>query len=253
MEARLSDAKVLKLKSELSAMQARNKCTKREMLSLVGSLSFACKVIVPGRSFLSRLINLTCTVREMYHKLYLNKQVRKDLILWEKFLTSWNGRNFFLEKLTTPSEKIEFFTDAASTKGYGAYFQGRWFSAPWESHQLQYSMSAMELYPIVVSALVWGQMWERKRIVVHCDNEGTVGVINKGYCSKSPIAELLRELMFCSMTNNFQLKAVHIPGKKNIKADLLSRLQIHQFHQLFPEADQQPTVLPQSVLSLKTL
>ena len=41
--------------------------------------------------------------------------------------------------------------------------------------------------------------------------------------------------MFNSMSNNFTIKAEHIPGKKNIKADLLSRFQILDFRRLFPE------------------
>ena len=71
MEARLSEEKVKKLKVELEIFLHRKKCTKRELLSLVGSLSFACKVDSPGRPFLARLIKLSCTVKKMHHKVYL--------------------------------------------------------------------------------------------------------------------------------------------------------------------------------------
>ena len=55
-EARLSTEKVNKLGDTLTKFLGKNKCSKRELLSLVGSLSFACKVVVPGRAFLSRMI-----------------------------------------------------------------------------------------------------------------------------------------------------------------------------------------------------
>ena len=34
-------------------------CTKRELLSLIGLLQHAAKVVVPGRTFVRRLINLS--------------------------------------------------------------------------------------------------------------------------------------------------------------------------------------------------
>ena len=246
MEARLSTEKVLKLRNDIHVFSGRKKCSKRELLSLIGSLSFACKVIVPGRPFLARLISLSCTVKKLHYKVYLNKQVREDLSSWHMFLRSWNGKNFFLDQYTVQSSDIEFYTDAASTLGYAAYFQGAWFSLSWEKDQLNFSMSEMELYPIVVAASVWGTLWAGKRILVHCDNEGTVGIINKGYSNKGSIAHLLRQLMLTSMRWNFYLRAIHIPGKINIKADLLSRFQMSKFHQVTPEADLFPTFVKNS-------
>ena len=49
------------------------KCTKRELLSLIGKLSFLCKIVRPGRIFLCRLIDLSCTVKHNHHRIYINK------------------------------------------------------------------------------------------------------------------------------------------------------------------------------------
>jgi len=49
----------------VEAMRTRQdakKCKKRELLSLIGSLSFACKVVKPGRIFLRWLIDLASSV-----------------------------------------------------------------------------------------------------------------------------------------------------------------------------------------------
>ena len=161
-----------------------------------------------------------------------------------------NGKKFFLDVDTVQSPDLEFFTDAASSSGYDAYYKGSWFSVPWQPHQLKYAMSTMELYPIVVASFVCGSHWANKRILLHCDNEGTVAIINKGYSSTEPIANLLRNLTCKSMQHNFHLKAVHIPGKYNIKADLLSRFQIQKFLQIAPEATSHPTQLPALVMNL---
>ena len=109
-------------------------------------------------------------------------------------------------------------------------------------------MTSMELVPIVVASSVFGCHWEKKRILVHCDNEGTAFAIKIGYSNKVPIANLLRQLMTNSMKHNFYIKAKHIPGKNNIKADLLSRFQIAKFLQLTSEADRIPTAVNLNVL-----
>ena len=199
MEARLSEEKVKKLKVELEIFLHRKKCTKRELLSLVGSLSFACKVVSPGRPFLARLIKLSCTVKKMHHKVYLNKHAKEDITAWNNVLSTWNGEMFFLDVDTVQSPDLEFFIDAESSSGYAAYYKGSWFAVPWQPHQMEYAMSTMELYPIVVASFVWGSHWANKRILVHCDNEGTVAIINKGYSSTEPIGILL--VNPCSITS----------------------------------------------------
>ena len=61
---------------KIEALKGKLEVTKRELLSLIGSLSFACKVVVPGRSFLLRLISLSCSTREFKYKIYLSKQIK---------------------------------------------------------------------------------------------------------------------------------------------------------------------------------
>lgn len=88
-----------------------------------------------------------------------------------------------------------------------------------------------------------------KRIKVFCDNEGTVALINKGYSSDKVIAKMLRSLTLQSMTKNFCIKATHIPGKENIKADLISRFQLAQFKRRFPEMENEPIEVTETVKS----
>lgn len=42
------------------------------------------------------------------------------------------------------------------------------------------SSALYELYPIVVTASLWGKVWASKNILFHCDNSSTVFCINKG-------------------------------------------------------------------------
>lgn len=56
------------------------------------------------------------------------------IFLWETLLTGWNGCSFFLNSFITPSPHMELFTDAASTIGFGGYFNGKWFQGRWPPH-----------------------------------------------------------------------------------------------------------------------
>ena len=127
MEARLSQEKQQKLLALLDSFANWRKCTKRELLSLIGSLSFATKVVAPGRTFLSRMIKLSCTVSSLNHLVYLNQSVREDIHMWRTFISQWNGKSVFLDRYLTAAPDLELFTDASGALGYGAYLQGHWF------------------------------------------------------------------------------------------------------------------------------
>ena len=60
---RLPQEKYIPLMSLLKEWRGKRKCKKRELLSLIGSLSFAAKVVKPGRLFLRRLIDLSTSVK----------------------------------------------------------------------------------------------------------------------------------------------------------------------------------------------
>lgn len=64
MEARLPLEKVKRIQGILESFSHRKTCTKRELLSLLGHLNFASRVIHPGRSFVSHLIKLSTTVKK---------------------------------------------------------------------------------------------------------------------------------------------------------------------------------------------
>ena len=82
----LQTGKYNKLMVQLRTWGRRNKCNKRELLSLIGTLSFAAKVVKPGRMFLCRLINLSTTVSKLDHHVTLNAEARADIEWWIAFL-----------------------------------------------------------------------------------------------------------------------------------------------------------------------
>ena len=120
IQACLSPEKTQKLQQTISSLQSHRKYTKRQLLSLIGSLSFVTRIVVPGRPFLSRLIKLNCTISGLEHFVYLNIAVQEVLNMWSIFLQNWNGRSFFLEDQLTSAPDLSLYTDASGTHGYGA-------------------------------------------------------------------------------------------------------------------------------------
>ncbi|XP_057296124.1 uncharacterized protein LOC130625059 [Hydractinia symbiolongicarpus] len=109
---RLPQDKFTELLSSLHKWLGKKKCTKRELLSLIGSLSFACKVAKCGRMFLRRIIDLSTTVHSLHHHTSLTTESRKDIQWWCEFLPTWNGIAI-IHTETLDSSSINLFTDAS--------------------------------------------------------------------------------------------------------------------------------------------
>ena len=107
MEARLPEDKLNRTRELLKSFKRRRSARLVELQSLIGTLQFACRVVVPGRTFLQRVINLTRGVPSRFHHVRLNKEFFKDLDMWLLFLTGWNGRSFFLDTSVTPSPEAD--------------------------------------------------------------------------------------------------------------------------------------------------
>ena len=67
MEARRPDDKLNRAREILNSFTQRRSVRLFELQSLVGTLQFACKAVVPGRTFLQRMINLTKGVPSRFH------------------------------------------------------------------------------------------------------------------------------------------------------------------------------------------
>ena len=237
MEARLPDDKLSRIITILDMFKNKHSISKRELLSLLGHLNFASRVIPHGQSFVAYLLSLAASVNN-YITVRLNKECLLDIAMWCRFLTEWNGVALFLDREVIKVVDFTLYTDVAATVGYDGFFRNRWFQGRWPAELMlkddeQLSMAFLELYPIVVSAILWGSEWKGKKIIF-CDNEATVHIINKGRSKVQPIMRLMRCLTWCAASGNFIIIAKHILGINNNIADAISRFQVSRFRQLAP-------------------
>ena len=226
MEARLPEEKLAKCCSLIREFLTKKKVTLTELQSLIGLLNFTCSVIVPGRTFLRRLINLTVGVKRPRHFIRLNRETKADFHLWLTFLESYNGKSFFLDYIWLSSAKLHLYTDAAGSLGYGAVFGAHWFFGQWPQSWLGRNIIVLEMFPIVISVSIWASDLANKCILFHTDNQGLVEVINRKTTKDRQLLVLLRELVLQCLKHNILFRAIHVPGVLNVKADALSRLQV---------------------------
>lgn len=250
MEARLPQDKLSKLRSLLLYHTGRRKITLKDLQSLIGLLNFCCSVVIPGRCFLRRLINLTVKVSKPTHRITMSADSRRDLKAWFLFTQHFNGKNVLLKQRWLSSPSLHLHTDAAGSLGYGAIFNNSWFYGEWPNHMTSFHITFKELFPIVLALEIWGTILKNKCIILHSDNYAVVHIINKQSCKDSVVMKLVRRLVLTCMQHNILIQAKHIPGKDNVLPDLLSRLQVKQFRLLAPQMDDQPTKIPEQLLLL---
>ena len=228
-EARLPLEKLRKCADLISDFQKRKKITLREIQSLIGLLNFACSVIIPGRAFLRRLIDLTHGIRLSHHLIRLNRETKQDLNVWLSFLANYNGRSFFLEERWANSQQLNLFTDAAGGIGFGAIFGTEYCHGLWPDEWRYRNIAILEFYPIVLSVCLWGHKMANHSVLFFTDNEALVYVINKQSCKDKILMQFVRRLVLVCLQHNILFQAKHIPGTYNRLADLLSRFQVQTF------------------------
>jgi len=248
MEARLPEEKLLKCRTMLTALYKRRKVTLRELQSLLGLLNFTCSVVLPGRAFLRRLIDLTKGARRPHHRIRLTKAARLDILTWLTFLEEFNGRTFFLEERWLSSPPLTMYSDAAGSKGYGAIFGSKWFYGDWPDNWKSINITFLELFPIVIALHVWASFMANKCVHFFTDNAAVVEIINQQTSKHPLVMVLIRDLVLTSLKHNIMFRASHVPGVDNTRADLISRFQIQAFREIFPEADEAPTQVPENLL-----
>ena len=243
-ETRLPPEKVEEYAQILAAWRLRSSATKRELDSLTGILFYACRVVIPGRPFVNRIVDCGRHARLPCHFIRVTKEARQDIAWWDALLNQWNGRSLFYDLDWASASDLSLFTDASGRLGFGAVFGSQWFSGEWTQDTVSHSIHWQELFAIYAALLAWGSQWRGKRVLFQCDNEGVVSSLNNGRCADSESLVLLRHISFLCCLNDCWVGAEHLPGHSNVLADALSRLQVQKFRQLCPQAAPSPTPIP---------
>ena len=206
MELRLPAEKLQRLQQLVSQWRGKKACKKQELQSIVGSLSYACKVVKPGRAFIRRLIDLCKLVKKPHHSVRLSLEARSDLEWWHQFIAEWNGISM-LQAQKRETRDVVIASDASSRWGCGAFWGEKWFQLKWSNLLEHAHITIKELIPIVLAAAIWGKEWQGLTIQARCDNSAVVSIINWGNSQDAEVMHLIRCLAFIKAKFQFMLLA----------------------------------------------
>lgn len=249
MSMRLPQEKLQHLKELIAQWMTKRAATKRSMLSLIGELAHACKVVTPGRIFLRRMIDLAHSRKSLEHWIRLDQEFQSDLHWWHLFLGQWNGVSLLASHVYHEPD-ITLFTDASGKWGCGGTTGHDWFQCAWSEQWAEVNITTKELVPVILAVAIWGPHWASGHVLVRSDNMAVVEIL-KARSSRDPrVMHLLRCLHFFSAKYDIRVSASHIPGVENSMADALSRDDLPQFFLLCPQAHSYPTPVPPSLWNL---
>ena len=81
----------------------------------------------------------------------------------------------------------------------------------------------LEMINILVAVKLFGVYWKSKRVKIFCDNMAVVCVLQSGRTKDAYMAACARNIWLWSTSYDINFQFVHIAGKTNVTADLLSR------------------------------
>lgn len=244
MSMSLPQEKLQKLLAELEFFQSRDRATVKQLQRLCGVLSYASHVVRGGRTFSRRVINLLKGLNPTIKRIRLSHEFKMDLEWWRSWATRFNGEATMIQHNYGQGIGVE---SDASLSGFGAISSNGWCAGYFNSRLIPHifqenaglrthwinlqtgtgidiNINVLELMPIWLSCILWGEHWRDHQIICWSDNTQVVSSINKGISINRVSMSLLRQIFWFSVRHNFHLVARHIPGVINLAPDFLSRV-----------------------------
>lgn len=226
MEARLPESKLQRARTWVKQTLQNKQISRDELRSLLGFLSFAAKVVVPGRTFLRRLFNALSKYQKVYH---LSADMRADLAWWDKFLPQWNGIKM-LQRIET-RRRIDLWTDASGLFGMGGYYlnenelvppTAQAFSIRLHTRLRNKHITVKEMMAVLHALQLWAHEFEGARLIIHGDNTGVVNGL-QNLSIRGPALSPLREIAMILALRQITIESLWLSSEENLLADILSR------------------------------
>ena len=210
------------ISSEVEMWLVNQSTSKQELQVLLGKLHFITKCVHSGRMFVSRLLNLLRDISGD-ERVALSEEAWADIQWFHTYLHEYNGVSLIPE--TSWSKPDERLATDARLVGCGGVCGNEYFYAhfPEQTREEAKHISALEMLTIVVAVKNWGEQLTRAKVLVFCDNDATVQVINSGKTRDGFMQKCLRELCYITTKCQCVVRVIHLPSAQNRLPDLLSR------------------------------
>lgn len=118
---------------------------------------------------------------------------------------------------------VTLWTDA-STQGWGAHLEDHQISGVWSTRERDCHINWLEMRAVQLALIHFESILLNKRVLLRCDNSTVVSYVNREGGTKSfQLCCLVWEIFNWCKIRKIVIRAAHIPRKKNVLADNLSR------------------------------
>ena len=231
--------KVEKAVEQLLDVCSNRKTTVLKTQNLTGLLNFLCRAIVPGRAFTRRFYAKIAKPKlKQHHHVEVDSEMKLDAQVWLRFLETPDNtaicRPFIDFNQVLITDRLKFYTDAsgAAHLGFRAFFRGFWTYRRWKENlikELSPSIEYLELYTLTVGIVLWAPRLKNKRVIVFCDNQAVVQMVNKYTAGCINCMHLIRLIVFTSLKHNVRFFTKYVDTHQNVLADALSRQDLTRF------------------------
>ncbi len=226
IEARLPQDKLEKAIAWVEKIWDAQSIARSELESVVGFLSFAAKVIVPGRAFLQGLFDALAKRQSYYH---LDVEMRADLNWWKEFLPQWN--DIQLLKRVADRPVYSFYTNASGKWGMEGYILGNGqtipgskqaFSQRFSTREKSKHIGPKEMSAVLLALNKWNTQLAGSKLLIFGDNFGVVQGLTHLLIRGAAMSPLKKIAMMLALYN-IVIESQWTSTKDNWLADILSR------------------------------
>ena len=223
MQARLSPARIESILISVERVKEGQSLTVKQFQRLLGLMAAASNVIPFGLLYMRPLQWWLKTKGfsprgNPLRTIKVTRRCLRALDMWKK---PW-----FLNQgpvLGAPGRRVTLATDASLT-GWGAVMSGHPARGLWSGRHLTWHINCLEMLAVYRALKHFLPDLRDHHVLVRTDNTSVVSYINhQGGLRSRPLYKLAHQILVWSQDKLLSLRAVYIPGKLNVGADILSR------------------------------
>jgi hypothetical protein len=210
----------------------------REWLRVGGHLNWVFNVLPLGRPALSEFYRKVAGKNLMNAGISLNADVVRNLEWLVEVIPKAIGVHF-VDATHWKDHEADFvlWTDASLRLGLAFVYAGRGFTYAISSHISNERINIFFLELVAILSAVHHIALFRhppKKVLLWTDSLDSVAAYSSLRAAESIHNSVLLALAGILLETGMDLRIRHIPGKDNIKADLLSRLMVDEYHRRYP-------------------
>ena len=231
MRIEVMPERLIEIRQELAQWLTKTHTTVHQSQSMVGKLSFCAVAVRAGRVLFSRVLNVLRANHGNKQLVQITDEMRSDIIWWYTNINNFNGVSVIPSQIWVGPNKI-FSTDACLT-GIGGWSDGQYFASEvpqYYSSWLKLHINQLETLAVMIGLKLWAYKANGMSILVQCDNQVAVQIINTGRTQDVFSQAILCEICHQCAMNDCQIKAVYIPTNDNRISDSLSRAHLSNYY-----------------------